>query len=201
MRSKIFILSIVLCGLTGCMIWDAGYTTNLPVTTNTIDSFYQTPITYTVTCKYRRNDIFAFPTEKSLRDKIEKALKRTGLFSSVRYGQESDKAAYHIEFTFYQGGTRISQSARIGMFAGYTLCLIPCGETFTFDGAAKLYLQGGAIFSTAKAEQERCMIWLPLAPIGLFMNSWTACSAMENGTVNALVEEVANEHKRRFLKK
>ena len=40
----------------------------------------------------------------------------------------------------------------------------------------------------------------PMAPFGVFMNAWTVWHYTEKGTVNALVNDIADFHKRRFLK-
>lgn len=87
----------------------------------------------------------------------------------------------------------------IGFLAGYTFLLVPTGEILTFDGSAVLSIQGKTIFSAAKAEELRRLIWLPMAPIGAFMNDWVVWHFAEKGTVNALCEEIAQEHRRRFL--
>ena len=122
------------------------------------------------------------------------------MFSEIHYGAKGGADSYHIEFSFHQGGTSIEDSMAAGIVAGYTLLLLPVWEVITFDGSAVLSLQGKPIYSTAKAEEMRCVIWLPLAPVGLFMNSWSVWYFLEKGSVNALCETIAQEHKKRFLK-
>lgn len=202
MKNKAFwLLSLVLLGgLSGCVIWDAGYTENKPVSRYVVPTADKFPITYSVSMSAERDDVFALPDVNGLRKKIEDALMATGMFSEVLYSANGRQDSYHIDFSFRQAGMREDQSMLVGLLAGYTLFLLPTGEVLTFDGSAVLSLQGKPIFSTAKAEEIRCLNWLPLAPIGLFMNSWTVWSALEKGTVNALCEAIAQEHKRRYLK-
>lgn len=185
--------------LSGCAIWDAGYTENKPVTSYRVSDADRVPITYSVSMKSERSDVFALPDQKGLCNKIENALRETGMFSEIQYGAKRGTDSYHIEFSFHQAGTSVEDSIAIGLLAGYTFLLVPTGEVFTFDGTAVLSLQGKPIYSSAKAEEIRCLIWLPMAPLGLFMNSWTVWHFLEKGSINALCESIAEEHKRRFL--
>ena len=204
MENKAFgllLMSLALLGgLPGCVIWDAGYTENKPVSRYVVPSADKFPITYSVSMIAERDDVFALPEIKGLRKKIEDALMATGMFSEVSYGSKSGQDSYHVEFSFRQAGMPVEQSMAVGLLAGYTLFLLPTGEVLTFDGSAVLSLQGKPLYSTAKAEEIRCLNWLPLAPFGLFMNSWTVWNALETGTVNALCVAIAQEHKRRYLK-
>lgn len=200
MPSKILFAVFVLLTVSGCVIWDAGYTENKPVRSYSVTSVDKVPITYSVSMKSERGDIFALPDVESLRKNIERALKETGMFSEIHYGVKGGADSYHIEFSFHQGGETVEQSMAVGLLSGYTLLLLPVGEVLTFDGSAVLSLQGKPIYSTAKAEEMRCVIWLPLAPVGLFMNSWSVWHFLEKGSVNALCDAIAQEHKKRFLK-
>jgi hypothetical protein len=200
MPSKIISIVLALLTVFGCVIWDAGYTENKPIRRYSVSSADKVPITYCVTMKSERGDIFALPDVESLRKNIECSLKETGMFSEIHYGAKGGADSYHIEFSFHQGGETVEQSMVVGMIAGYTFLLVPVGEVLTFDGSAVLSLQGKPIYSTAKAEEMRCVIWLPLAPVGLFMNSWTVWHYLEKGSVNALCDAIAQEHKKRFLK-
>ena len=200
MLSKLFFVVALVIAISGCAIWDAGYTENKPVRKYSVTSVDKLPITYSVSMKSERSDVIALPDMKSLRKNIERALKETGMFSEIHYGAKGGADSYHVEFSFHQGGTTIEDSMAAGIIAGYTMLLVPVGEIITFDGSAVLSLQGKPIYSTAKAEEMRCVIWLPLAPVGLFMNSWSVWHFLEKGTVNALCEAISQEHKRRFLK-
>jgi hypothetical protein len=200
MPSKILFAVLALLSVSGCVIWDAGYTENKPVRRYRVSSMDKVPITYSVSMKSERDDVCALPDIESLRKNIECALKATGMFSEIHYGAKGGADSYHIEFSFHQGGTSIEDSPAAGLAAGYTLSLFPVWEIITFDGSAVLSLQGKSIYSTAKAEESRCVVWLPLAPIGIFMNSWSVWHYLEKGSVNALCEAIAQEHKRRFLK-
>ncbi len=200
MLSKIILAVLALLSVSGCAIWDAGYTENKPVRRYSVPSVDKVPITYNVSMKSERDDVIALPDIESLRKNIERALKETGMFSEIHYGAKGGADSYHIEFSFHQGGTSIEDSMAAGIVAGYTLLLLPVWEVVTFDGTAVLSLQGKPIYSTAKAEEMRCVIWLPLAPVGIFMNSWSVWHYLEKGSVNALCEAIAQEHKKRFLK-
>lgn len=200
MTSKFVFVGLLSTFLSGCAVLDAGYTENKPVRRYSVPSVDKVPITYSVSMKAERGDVFALPDIESLRKNIERALKDTGMFSEIHYGAKGGADSYHIEFLFHQGGATEEQSMGIGLIAGYTLLLVPIGEVFTFDGSAVLSLQGKPIYSTAKAEEMRCVIWLPLAPVGLFMNSWSVWHFLEKGSVNALCDAIAQEHKKRFLK-
>ena len=200
MLSKSIFIGLLLTFVSGCAIWDAGYTENKPVRRYSVPSVDKVPITYTVSMKSERDDVIALPDVESLRKNIERALKETGMFSEIHYGAKGGADSYHIEFLFHQGGTSIEDSMAAGIVAGYTFLLLPVWEVVTFDGSAVLSLQGKPIYSTAKAEEMRCVIWLPLAPVGIFMNSWSVWHYLEKGSVNALCEAIAQEHKTRFLK-
>lgn len=200
MLSKSIFIGLLFTFVSGCAIWDAGYTENKPVRRYSVPSVDKVPITYNVSMKSERDDVIALPDVESLRKNIERALKETGMFSEIHYGVKGGADSYHIEFSFHQGGETVEQSMAVGILAGYTLLLVPTGEVLTFDGSAVLTLQGKPIYSTAKAEEMRCVIWLPLTPIGIFMNSWSVWHYLEKGSVNALCEAIAQEHKRRFLK-
>lgn len=192
-------ISIFAFSLSGCAIWDAGYTENKPVARWQVPETDRIPITYSITLKSDRSDAFASPEHKELMHKIEKSLLETGLFTTVSYESGRGADSYHLAFDFHQAGMKVEDSMAVGLLAGYSLCLIPTGEVLTFDGSAVLSLQGTPIYSTAKAEDVQCLIWLPLAPAGIFLNAWTAWHMVELGTVNALVNDIANFHRQKFL--
>lgn len=197
-NENLLIIPLLSSLLAGCMMWDAGYTPNRSVSKYSVSESVQVPISYSVVLNAFDDDI-AVPTRKSLCQNIERALRETGLFSEVGYGNGSTEDSYHIAFRFWLSGEGNEKAMESGLLAGYTLFLIPVGGVMTFDGDATLSLQGNPIFSSAKAEELRGALWLPLAPIGLAMNSWTVWHYLEQGTVNALVNDLAEEHKRRFL--
>ena len=200
MPSKFLFVVLTLLTVSGCVNWDAGYTENKTVRRYSVSSVDKVPITYSVSMKSERDDVTALPDIQSLRKNIERALKETGMFSEIHYGVNGGSDSYHIEFSFHQGGSSIEDLMAAGIVAGYTLLLVPVWEIITFDGSAVLSLQGKPIYSTAKAEEMRCVVWLPLAPVGIFMNSWSVWHYLEKGAVNALCDAIAQEHKKRFLK-
>ena len=199
MESKFILGATIAMICSGCIIWDAGYTENNPVVETLIPFDEKVPISYDLALELERGDIFAAPEIQELRDKIERGLKGTGLFPEISYGKGNTNDSYHVSFLFRQSGMTVDDSMAVGLLAGYTFLLVPTVEVITFDVSAVLSLNGKPIYSTAKAEEIRCLIWLPLAPTGLFMNSWTAWHYAELGTVNALVNDIATYHKRHFL--
>lgn len=199
MKRCIFVLIVICFVLSGCIVWDADYTPNWPVTQYSVSEYSKVPITYSMHFGYSHSDLIGLPSEKELQEKVETALQATGLFSMIQCTNEIDRDGYHVDFLFFQGGMNWLESDLLGRFLGATFCLIPCVEVFTFDGSAYLYLQGKSIYSTAKAEEQRTLFWLPLAPVGLIMNDWRAWNNIVEGTVNALVEDIAEVHQKRFL--
>lgn len=200
MQSKFLFAAALSVFFSGCVMWDAGYTENRTVSRYKVSDADKLPITYNVNMTAERSDVFALPDIASLRKKIEQALHATGMFSEVQYGAKGGADSYHIEFSFHQAGMSVDQSMAVGILAGYTLLLVPTCEILTFDGSAVLSIQGKPIYSTAKAEELRCLIWLPMAPFGLVMNAWSVWHYTETGTVNALCDAIAYQHKCRFLK-
>lgn len=199
MKSKLIIGIGISVLLPGCIMWDAGYTDNTPIIETRISVEDRVPISYDVILELDRNDIIAAPEMQELRDKIEKGLKATGLFSEILYGKGTIDDSYHVSFLFRQAGMTVEDSQAVGFLAGSTLLLVPTGEVLTFDGSAVLSLKGRPIYTTAKAEELRCLIWLPMAPAGLFMNSWSVWHYAELGRVNALVNDIAAYHRKHFL--
>ena len=183
----------------GCIMWDAGYTDNAPVTNHGVSPNNQFPVAYDISIKFERNDFSAAPDRKELMKKVESALNATGLFSLVSYGEKGGEDSYHISFSFHQAGIREHESVGWALLSGYSLLTIPYAEIATFDGVATLSLKGEAIYSTAKAEELRCFVWLPVLPLGFFMNEWSAWHYVEKGIINALVNDISDFHKKRFL--
>lgn len=193
MPSKVILPLALAFALSGCIMWDAGYTENKPVSRYDVPDSDKLPITYSVTLKTERDDVFALPDTKSLSAKIEDALMETGVFSKVTPGAPGGPEPYHVDFSFHQAGVDAEQSLAVGTIATYTSMSVPTGEVFTFDGSAVLSFHGKPVCSTARAEEMRSLIWLPIAPLGLVLNSWTAWYFVETGSVNALCDAVAKD--------
>lgn len=192
------LLLLVLC-FSGCIVWDADYTKDSPVRNSEARVDQKVPIGYSVELKREGAEVVASPNLLGLREKIEGALKATGLFSDISYGEKGLEDSYHLTFRFRQGFVEEDPSSVLGVLSGCTFTAIPNVEISTFDGIAELSLQGKIIYTTVKAEEIRYFIWLPMAPVGLFMNSWSAWDSAETGTINALVNDVADFHKGKFL--
>ena len=138
MPSKILFAVLALLTVSGCAIWDAGYTENKVVSRYSVASVDKVPITYNVSIRSERGDVIALPDVESLRKNIERALKETDMFSEIHYGVKGGVDSYHIEFSFHQGGTSIEDAMAAEIVAGYTLLLFPVWEVITFDGSAVL---------------------------------------------------------------
>jgi len=190
----------MMCVLSGCIVWDAGYTENKPVANFGVACADRCPVTYSVSLEFGWNDFIAAPDLQGLSKKIESALYNTGLFSSVAYGEKGGEDSYHVEFAFKQAGLRDENTAGWAFLCGYSLLTIPFVETATFDGTATLSIKGNDIYSVVKAEELRQLVWLPMVPFGLFFNIWSAWHYVETGEVNALVNDIADFHRQRFLK-
>ena len=201
MRSKyyLWLITVFTVVFQGCVEWDAGYTNNDDVVKYMVSNDIKVPITYSLSNIKNRNDEPGMSDVKGLRDRIETALIATGLFSEVSYGEKGGADSYHAEFHIRQDGMTIDQSVGLGLALGYTFVLIPMGEVFTLDSYAVLYLQGKPIYSTAKTEEYRRLWWLPVLPAGIVLNPWVVWSQIENGNVNALVNDISDYHKKRFL--
>ena len=143
--------------------------------------------------------IDAAPETKELMQKIEAAMRESNLFSEISYEENGGKDSYHVEFMFHQSGMSMEDQMGAALLCGSTFMLAPVAVILTFDGNAVLSLKGAPIYSTAKAEEVRSLMWLPMAPFGLFLNPWVAWHYAEKGTVNALVNDIVDFHKGRFL--
>ena len=196
MQSK-FLVALFAIITSGCMMWDAGYTENGPVSRYDVPEVDQVPITYGISLCLDTPDLAGAPSEQSLSVKIENALKETGAFSSVGYGTSAGEDSYHIEFSFKQSMMDTREAAALVAICSYTL--IPVYEIWMFDMTAILSIKGKPIYSTAKAEEMHCLIWLPTLPVGLVMNPWMVMHYIEDGMLNAMVNDIVKEHCRRYF--
>lgn len=198
MNSKIVVAILLVCS--GCMMWDAGYTDNVDVIRHDVDIYDKVPITYSVnvTSSDKDNEGGYAKTFK-VREVIEKALKDTGLFSDVCYGTKDGDDSYHVSFFVRFNVTPVNRMIGHVYLSELSLLLIPNGDVEPVDLSAIVYLKGVPIYSTAKAEELRYLIWLPTVPVSLFMNTWTVGRAIIEGSVNSAVNDIAREHKARFI--
>ncbi|MBP5320142.1 MAG: hypothetical protein J6334_04070 [Kiritimatiellae bacterium] len=198
MKNRAFVLSVLLPILfSGCIMWDGGYTANVPVTPYGVTDASRVPLTYQITLKMMDPTWYGCPTVNDLQRRVEVALYRTGLFSEVKYGALTEgQAGYHIAFEFRQDGMNTDEVADMAAMSMATLFLVPTFGVVSFDATATVSVQGKPHFAVGKAEEMRAMFWLPLLPAGFFVNEWTAWDAIEQGSVNALVNEIAERIKR-----
>ena len=197
---KKFIQTLLLLPfLSGCFLYDCGYTRNDDTDIYKTDAANKMPISYSL--KFGTSlpfDAPGSPTDKSIRTKIEEVLKDTGLFSEVYYGDKGEKG-YHIDFTYNDSGYKQEEEAARAVFCGYTLLLIPVPEQFSCDLSAVLYLEGKPIWSTAHTEKCRCVIWIGALPAGFVLNYWSVWRSIEYNIVRATVNDLTKEHIRRYL--
>ena len=198
MRSNwLLALAALTLGFSGCVCYDVGYTTNMPVRKYDVPEAFKYPITYSVDVKYSRGDWIGVQDRKDLCNMIEDSLMESGVFSTVSPGDKGP--GYHVEFVFNYDGTPVDESMAIGFISGYTFCIIPTCEVCTMDGTAKIHIKEDTIYGVGKAEEMRCNIWLPLAPFGTVYNAWTMQFWAARGNVHALVNDIVQEHIHRYL--
>ncbi|MBQ9432009.1 MAG: hypothetical protein IJU44_10720 [Kiritimatiellae bacterium] len=199
MRNKIsaFAFLILAMCVSGCLYWDSGYTVNRPVAAHRISAANRVPVSFNVTLIAMMPEAFGCPDELELREKVQAALKATGVFSEVTYAAD-DGASYHLNFVFRQGGLSPVAEMNSETLSLFSLGLIPMVGTCTLDGAVTCTLGGQQLYATVRAEKLRRLTWLPLLPAAPFCNAWTAWDAVSGGIVNALAEAAAEEHCRRY---
>jgi len=197
---RLLAVLLLLPFLSGCLLWDCGYTRNDDTAIYQTGESNKIPLTYSLNfdhCSCLDSHAGA-PTIKSIRTKVEETLKETGLFSDVLYDNKG-KVGYHVEFTYKDAGNSYDQAVFWGIVCAYTLCSIPIPENYSADLSAVVYLEGKPVWSVAHTEKCRLIhCWYAL-PFGLFLNYWSVWSAVENGIVCATVNDFAKEHIKRYL--
>ena len=198
MQSKIMAIAmLLLCA--GCMIWDAGYTDNVDVVKAEVSAYNKVPITYSLNVTSSNGNAGELAKIYNIRAKIEDAMRSAGLFSEVTYGNIEGEDSYHVHFTVRFCPTPPEKMGGHIFLSEFSLLLIPNGDVEGLDITATLYLKGKPIYATAKPEEIRYLIWLPLAPVGLFMNSWTVGGACIEGSIHSCINDIVREHCKLFL--
>lgn len=197
---RLLAVLLLLPFLSGCLLYDCGYTRDGNVITYQTEAQSKLPISYSLrfdTC-FPPDDEPGTPTSRAIRTKIEEALKATGLFSEVFY-EDNNKGGYHIEFTYRDFGYDSEVAdARMALYF-CTLFMLPLHEDYSADLSAVLYLKGEPVWSIAHAEKCRYVYCWYALPAGLFLNYWSVWSVVENGIVRATVNDFAKEHIKRYL--
>ncbi|MBR4652231.1 MAG: hypothetical protein IKO72_02630 [Kiritimatiellae bacterium] len=186
--------------LSGCFLYDCGYTRNDDTAIYKTDSSNKMPISYSLkfdTC-FPANDAPGTPTVKSIKAKIDEALKETGLFSEVSYGNRDDKG-YHIEFTYNDSGFSYDEAYAKAFVYVYTLFMIPIPENYSADMSAIVYLEGKPIWSVAHTEKCRYIVCWYALPAGLVFNYWSVWRSIEYNIVRSTINDFTREHIRRYL--
>lgn len=196
---KLFLNLLLASFLSGCFLYDCGYTRNDDTAIYKLDAENKMPISYSL--KFSTSlppDSIGSPTDKSIRTKIEESLKESGLFSEVLYGDKTEKG-YHIEFTYNDSGmTQEEMMARAFLYV-YTLFLIPIPENVSCDLTAVLYLEGRPIWSAAHTEKCRCIVWIAGLPAGIILNYWSVWRSIEYNIIRTTVNDLSQEHIKRYL--
>ena len=196
---KLFLILLLALFLSGCFLYDCGYTRNDDPAIYKLDAENKMPISYSL--KFSTSlpsDSIGSPTDKSIRTKIEESLKESGLFSEVLYGDKTEKG-YHIEFTYNDSGmTQEEMMARAFLYV-YTLFLIPIPENVSCDLTAVLYLEGRPIWSAAHTEKCRCIVWIAGLPAGIILNYWSVWRSIEYNIIRSTVNDLSQEHIKRYL--
>ena len=196
---RLILLALFVPSISGCFLYDCGYTRNDDTVTYKTGSANKMPISYFL--KFNTSlpsDSPGSPTARSIRTKIEETLKGTGLFSEV-YAGDKDDNGYHIEFTYNDSGYDHDESLARGILCAYTLFTIPVPEQISSDLSAVLYLEGKPIWSIAHTEKCRYIVCWYALPAGLIMNYWSVWSSIEYNLVRSVVNDFTEEHTRRFL--
>ena len=196
---KLFLILLLASFLSGCFLYDCGYTRDDDTAIYKLDAENKMPIPYSL--KFSTSlppDSIGSPTGKSIRTKIEESLKESGLFSEVLYGDKTEKG-YHIEFTYNDSGmTQEEMVARAFLYV-YTLFLIPIPENVSCDLTAVLYLEGRPIWSAAHTEKCRCIVWIAGLPAGIILNYWSVWRSIEYNIIRSTVNDLSQEHIKRYL--
>jgi len=197
---KLVLASLILPLLSGCFLYDCGYTRNDDTAIYKTDASNKMPITYSLkfnTC-FPANDAPGTPTVKSIKTKIDETLKETGLFSEVSYGDKSENG-YHIEFRYNDSGFTYEESMGRAFASVFTLFMIPIPANISSDLSAILYLEGKPIWSVAHTEKCRYIVCWYALPIGLVLNYWSVWRSIEYNIVRSTVNDLTQEHIRRYL--
>lgn len=197
---KLISLSMILPILSGCFLYDCGYTRNDDLAIYKTDAANKVPITYSLnfaTC-FPANDAPGSPTVKSIKTKIEESLKESGLFSEVSHGDKSENG-YHVEFTYNDSGFSHEEAYARAFLYVYTLFMIPIPENYSADLSAVVYLEGKPLWSVAHTEKCRCIVCWYALPAGLVLNYWSVWRSIEYNIVRSTVNDLTKEHIRRYL--
>ena len=197
---KLFVSSVLLPFLSGCFLYDCGYTRNDDAAIYKTDQSNKMPISYSLkfnTC-FPANDAPGSPTLKSVKAKIEESLKETGLFSEVLYGDKDDKG-YHIAFTYNDSGFSHDEAYARAFVYAYTFFMIPIPENYSADISAVVYLEGSPIWSVAHTEKCRIIVCWYALPAGLIFNYWSVWRSIEYNIVRSTINDFTKEHIRRYL--
>ena len=197
---NLLIALLILPLISGCFLYDCGYTRNDDTAIYKTDASNKMPISYSLrfdTC-FPANDFPGTPTVKSIRTKIDEALKETGLFSEVSNGDKDEKG-YHIEFRYNDSGCYLQYEVTRALVSTITLYMIPVPANYSADLSAVLYLEGKPIWSVAHTEKCRYIVCWYALPAGLFLNFWSVWRFIEYNLVRSTVNDLTREHISRYL--
>ena len=192
---KLILLLIALCGtffFSGCMVLDRGFTPNKPVACYDVGADKQIDITYDVqVSSYNLASFERHSIQDRLRERIDEALKETRLYRSVKQASLPGMNCRHYVFHFQCWTTNPGLQALLGFCSGLDFCLIPVYVERTLDGSVTVFENGQRVRSDGTAEVVQATFWLPLLPVGVFLNDFVANASLERGVVHALVNKAS----------
>ena len=182
----ILILGVAFC-LTGCLTVPMNYTPKASLEKNVTPRKYDVTYSLVFTDDSRDEYIGYVPDESGWNKTIDKALRQSGYFSSVSRRDLPEKSDYHIHFivhTTYEGMTGWS------IVSACTLFIFPGYEDAGMDISAVLFHKGVKVYSASTSEKMRCFLWLPLAPVGIFLNDFVIWHSNEKRCLNYVLNQV-----------
>ena len=189
----IFLFSLLLLVLPGCLFVSLGYTPDSDLPDNYTEKKYD--VTFSVEYYNDRNDVFGLASQEQYITWIKQYLQETKAFRSVAYKPITQKSNYHINFIVHYSFMTVRESALLGYFCGLTGLAIPTYQTLYMDISTVLYLRNNPVYSPSTAEALRGYIWLPFLPVGLIWNQWWALTTQEKKCCRFLINEVVNYQK------
>jgi len=179
--------------VSGCLSVPLGYCDKKEFAPKHIPATKKYPITFSVHVIDNVNG----KDPKAIAQRIEKALVKTNLFSSVNYSAYPQQYSYHLNFNIWLSGSAGANDPLLEFWAGMTCGLLPFGVDFFGDIGANLYLRGENIASFGKTELVRQIWWLPLvvvSPLTPIIETHTYYSV-----IDAIVCDIATYHYNRFI--
>lgn len=185
--SHLFLASILML-FSGCIVYRAGYVS--PDAQKIKWSAERVPVRYTVML---RQDFLGGDSgfdHDELRRAVGNELRRTGMFSSVAYG-EPGEGVRHLNFEFHVVGERPEDASLASGLAALTIFAFPVTDAISFDLCLRVTKDNRHFYTVGKAEQYRYTYWLPLVVASPFWNVWQAKDDVVSATIQSAVLDFA----------